>query len=131
VNSAAARSAHVCTAAEPAPISVTPRPAIVSEGEHSNQRRFGATQRAAFGLALAHHAATELIVCRMAHEEVASLEVSIGSGHGYGVAVTIDLDLTRSELLELAARLIDAAHDIDTHPSQQLIAAREAARGAT
>lgn len=124
-------SADVCTTAPTATTVHVPRPPIVSAGEHSNQRRFGATQRDAFGMHLVHHAATELVVCRLASEEVASLEVSIRNHRGHGAAVSIDLDLTRTELLELAARLIDAAHDINTYPSQQLMAVREAARGAT
>lgn len=98
-----------------------PRPAIVAQGtEHTWQRRFGDASTAG-GLRIQprtdqaeHPIAT---VMRDAKRDVAELELEIG----LYTCASITVRLTPAELRELAARLIDAAHDIEAHPARTLL----------
>lgn len=93
----------------------TPRPACAQSGKYARQRRYGPPD----GLGNGHpqpltHGETTFGVYRDAHKQVASMEVRIGS------VAFLDFDLTPEKLRELAARLLDAAHDIETNPAAKL-----------
>lgn len=102
-------SAAVCTTqAAPAshPTIHHPRPAIIATAEGcGNQRRFGAE------MPLRVSGGTAAEVLRFADDNVARLKLE------YGVAWCATAVATPVELRELAARLIDAAHDIETFPA--------------
>lgn len=95
----------------------TPRPAIVAAAPHGHQRRFGTTNHSAYGLesTVDKNTAT-LTVYRAATEDVAELELALG----LMTKAFIQARWTPGELREIAARLLDAAHDIETFPSSVL-----------
>ena len=99
----------------------TPRPPCVCKGRHANQRRFGPPSK----VSNEHpqpltHGETELRVYRYANKQVAVLGINVAS------TVSIDIQLTPTKLRELAARLLDAAHDIEANPAAMLMLARAA-----
>lgn len=97
----------------------TYRPACVSQGEYAYQRRFGNSE---FG----HHpdpviAATDpqkgrFTVFRDGETDLAEVRLAMGLHSN----AFIDLRMTPAELREAAARLLDAAHDIETNPADVL-----------
>ena len=100
----------------------TARPAQVSEGEYSNQRRFGPSSSASFGLKLAADGGQcSADVYRDSNEDVAELTLHIG----LMTSAEFTARLTPTELRELAARLLDAAHDIETLPAAVLARAKQ------
>lgn len=100
-----------------------PRPAIVpAKPEHAWQRRFGDASTAG-GYRIqprTDRAETPIvIVMRDAKKDVAELELKIG----IYTCASITVRLTPAELRDLAARLIDAAHDIEAFPAAALVEA--------
>ena len=103
----------------------TPRPPCVCTGRYANQRRFGPPGK----FSNEHpqpltHGETTLGVYRDAERQVAELEINVAS------IASIGIELTPTKLRELAARLLDAAHDIETNPATKLLA-KKAAKEAT
>ena len=97
----------------------TPRPPCVCKGQYANQRRFGPPGE----FSNAHpkpltHGETTLGVYRDAKRQVAELEINVAS------IAKIGIELTPTKLRELAARLLDAAHDIETNPAAKLMEAQ-------
>jgi hypothetical protein len=66
------------------------------------------------------HGETMLAVYRDAKRQVAELEINVAS------IARIDIELTPTKLRELAARLLDAAHDIEANPAAMLMLAQAA-----
>ena len=97
----------------------TPRPPCVCTGQYANQRRFGPPGK----VSNEHpqpltHGETTLGVYRDAKRQVAELEINVAS------IASIGIELTPTKLRELAARLLDAAHDIETNPAAKLMEAQ-------
>lgn len=103
----------------------TPRPAITSDSPGCEwQRRFGnAAETCGYELSPSTDESTRASIdlLRDAATNVTALRMNIGIWTNASMSVR----LTPAELRELAARLIDAAHDIETLPAAVL--AREAA----
>lgn len=98
----------------------SPRPAIVpTEAKYSQLRRYGVPADA-HGMHLQHDKEepwwSALVVFRDGRQDVAELTIEIG----LRTRASITARLTPDELRELAARLIDAAHDIETLPAAVL-----------
>jgi hypothetical protein len=94
----------------------TPRPPCVCTGQYANQRRFGPPSK----VSNEHpqtltHGETTLGVYRDAKRQVAELEINVAS------IASIGIELTPTKLRELAARLVDAAHDIEANPAAKLM----------
>ena len=86
-----------------------PRPAIVATTEGcGNQRRFGSDMPLRISLGV------DVEVLRIAYENVARLTLELGFDWRATAIVTT------TELRELAARLLDAAHDIEASPATTL-----------
>lgn len=103
----------------------TPRLAIVpTDAKYAQQRRYGAPT-GAYGIHLQHDKKepqrNTLVVFRDGHEDVAELTIEMG----LSTRACITVRLTPDELRDLAARLIDAAHDIETLPAATLARAQE------
>ena len=99
----------------------TPRPPCVCKGQYANQRRFGPPGK----VSNEHpqpltHGETTLGVYRDAKRQVAELEINVAS------IASIGIELTPTKLRELAARLLDAAHDIEANPAAMLMLAQAA-----
>lgn len=99
----------------------TPRPPCVCKGQYANQRRFGPPGE----ISNEHpqpltHSGTTLGVYRDAKRQVAELEINVAS------IASIGIELSPTKLRELAARLIDAAHDIEANPAAMLMLAQAA-----
>ena len=99
----------------------TPRPPCVCKGQYANQRRFGPPGE----VSNEHpqpltHGKTTLGVYRDAKRQVAELEINVAS------IARIGIELTPTKLRELAARLLDAAHDIEAAPAAMLMLAQAA-----
>ena len=99
----------------------TPRPPCVCKGQYADQRRFGPPSEISSG----HpqpltHGETTLGVYRDAKRQVAELEINVAS------IARIGIELTPTKLRELATRLVDAAHDIETNPAAMLMLAQAA-----
>ena len=99
----------------------TPRPPCVCTGQYANQRRFGPPGE----VSNEHpqpltHGETTLGVYRDAKRQVAELEINVAS------IASIGIELTPTKLRELAARLLDAAHDIEAAPAAMLMLAQAA-----
>ena len=97
----------------------TPRPPCVCKGQYANQRRFGPPGK----VSNEHpqpltHGETTLGVYRDAKRQVAELEIDVAS------IASIGIELTPTKLRELAARLVDAAHDIEANPAAKLMEAQ-------
>lgn len=99
----------------------TPRPAKTPEpGPHTWQRRYGPdgdsghAMRARHDERQAHFCSVE--VFRDAGEDVAEISLTLGNYAKAGMTVR----LTPAELRELAARALDAAHDIEANPAATL-----------
>ena len=105
--------------AAPGTFTHTPRPAHVSEGRYSNQRRFGTPRGKnlpADTIAATDCENGELSVYRNSKEDLAEVSLRIGlMSHA-----SITLRMTPAELHSAAAALLDAAHDIDTLPAAVL-----------
>jgi len=117
-------SAHACTPPAPGDFTHTPRPARTGSGNHAWQRRF-TTDDSSYN-SKCRHDASELHYCatavwRDAKQDVAELEITLG----LHTSASMTVRLTPAELRDLAARLLDAAHDIETLPAAVL--AQEAA----
>lgn len=99
----------------------TPRPPCVCKGQYADQRRFGPPSEISSGhpQPLAH-GETTLGVYRDAKRQVAALEINVAS------IARIGIELTPTKLRELAARLLDAAHDIEANPAAKLMEAQAA-----
>lgn len=98
----------------------TYRPAHVSEGKHSYQRRFGVPQHddchpSALSISVGRVSGA-FSVYRDGTEDVAEVRLAIGTH----TRASIDLRMTPAELREAAARLLDAAHDIEANPAAAL-----------
>ena len=103
----------------------TLRPPCVCKGQYANQRRFGPPGK----VSNEHpqpltHGETTLGVYRDAKRQVAELEINVAS------IASIDIELTPTKLRELAARLLDAAHDIEANPAAKLMDALAAEQAA-
>ena len=99
----------------------TPRPPCVCTGQYANQRRFGPPGK----FSNEHpqpltHGETTLVAYRDAKRQVAELEINVAS------IASIGIELTPTKLRELAARLLDAAHDIEANPAVMLMLAQAA-----
>lgn len=100
----------------------TPRPAIVAKtAGHTNQRRFGVADRArGYVISPTEQQAramnTELQVFRDAEFDMAEVTIDIG----LYTCASITVRLNPAELRDLATRLIDAAHDIESLPAAVL-----------
>lgn len=120
-------NAHACTQPAPGNFTHTPRPAITTDdARYRNQRRFGR------GSALRDHVLrpsephtrsldAELDVYRDGETDLAEVHINLG----LFASANITVRLTPAELREVAACLIDAAHDIEALPAAVL--AQEAA----
>lgn len=114
-------SAHVCT---PTSTHVY-RPALhPPTGQHSYQRRYGppgyeGSSHPSRLITTSDRDRAQFEVYRDATHDVAEVEITIGTF----TAASIILRMTAEELREAAARLLDAAHDIETLPSHALQAA--------
>lgn len=97
-----------------------PRPAIVpTDAESSWKRRFGDASRAGgtwIDASTDRAMAPMVRVMRSAADDAARLELEIG----IWTDAKITVRLTPAELRELAARLIDAAYDIEAFPAAVL-----------
>jgi hypothetical protein len=94
----------------------TPRPAIVpANPEYGDQRRYGS------GDCALSYKLYQLEVIRYGDSDLAEVIVKIG----YHTGATIRAELNADELRDLAARLIDAAHDIETFPAPVLARAEQ------
>lgn len=94
-------------------------PILPAEKEHAWQRSFGdASDVAGYTIDLITDDTQHpgITVMRDARKNVAELEVRIG----IWTCASITARLTPAELRELAARLLDAAHDIETLPAAVL-----------
>lgn len=109
------------TKAAPA-IAYTPRPAIVDpSGEYSNQRRFGPGLKPLDcqltpSNSTASDMCTRLTAYRDGEFDLAEVTISIG----IYCRAEITAQLNPAELRELAALLLDAAHDIEAFPAAAL-----------
>jgi hypothetical protein len=105
------------TQAAPAyPLTHAPRPAITAPS-HPIQRRFGAGQSDAYsGTRGVGQQAATASVYRDSECEHAELQVEVGIGNVTSVSVRLLLDARG--LIDLAKRLIDAAHDLEQHPGE-------------
>ena len=117
-------SAHACIAAAAGTYIHTPRPARTGNGNHAWQRRF-ITNDSSYNSKCGHDAG-ELHYCattvwRDAAQDVAELELTLGLYTNAQMTVR----LTPAELRDLAARLIDAANDIETLPAAVLTTAQQ------
>lgn len=103
----------------------TPRPAITTDTPGCEwQRRFGnAAETLGYELTPSTDKSTQVSIdlLRDAATDVTALRLNIG----HRTYASMSARLTPAELRELAARLIDAAHDIETLPAAVL--AQEAA----
>lgn len=96
----------------------TPRAPEVSDG-FPDQRWFrgpNKEQRVQITLQKKRPSSQSATVVRLASENKAELGIRFDTGITSG---SIDVALTATELRELAQRLLDAAHDIDTNPAPQ------------
>ncbi len=113
------------TTAQPGTFTYTPRPAITTDSAGCEwQRRFGnADEVLGYQLTAStdKHALAAIDLLRDAGTNVADLRMNIGCW----TSASMTVRLTSPELRELAARLLDAAHDIETLPAAAL--AEEAA----
>jgi hypothetical protein len=94
----------------------TPRAPEVSPN-YAEQRWFtgpNKEQRVEITLRKRRPANQSVTVVRFAYGNTADLGLRFDTGIANG---SIDLSLTASELRDLAQRLLDAAHDIDTNPA--------------
>ena len=100
---------HTTAATTAATTIHTPRPAIITASPDGTapQHHFGSAH-----ILLADQASIE--VMRRADRDTANVLLSVRDNH-YAV-----VRLTPAQLRELAARLIDAAHDIDTSATQPI-----------
>ncbi len=102
-----------------------PRPANTpTAAKYSQQRRYG-VPRSEYGIGLQHDKnepqRNTLVVFRDGHEDVAELTIEMG----LSTRACITVRLTPDELRDLATRLIDAAHDIETLPAATLARAQQ------
>lgn len=101
----------------------TPRPPHVSAAPHHLQRRFGPPHRDPnrFPESVIPKTGKEsharLSVFRSGGEDAAELEFAMG----LGTQIRLEVCMTPNELRELAARLLDAAHDIEANPAAKLM----------
>lgn len=121
-------SAHACTQPTLGEFTYAPRaPHTPEPGPHAWQRRYGPAN-SAYGMQAQHDAGQQCFcrveVFRDAKQDMAELNIRIG----INTCASITVRLTPAELREVAARLIDAAHDIETLPAATL--AREQEGGA-
>lgn len=99
-----------------------PRPAKTSGGEHSNQRYFGEQQSV---INKTDYRNARCTVVRFEDQDNADLDVDLRvSGAAYA---TVTINLTAAELQTLACALLDAAHDLRTHPAASFAASTGAA----
>jgi len=105
----------------------TYRPAHVSEGQYSYQRRFGEPKTgrpALFPLPQTNNPRchvdghAEVSVYRDAEYDEAEVTIKIGIATSAKVTAALGAD----KLRELARALLDAAHDIETNPARTLLA---------
>jgi hypothetical protein len=110
----------------PRPFQHVPRPPHVCEAPYHAQRRFGPVNEAGTTDAIKPKSKEktfcEVKVMRYAETDNARLSIEIG----LFTSACIDVRLRPNELRELAARLLDAAHDIEANPAAKLIAAMAA-----
>lgn len=105
-----------------------PRPADVpSEPQYANQRYFkgrAGQNRSLYasGVHIAELSSTTVDVYRHGPDDCAMLTIEVEQHHGK--AATTTANLKPAELRDLAQRLLDAAHDIETHPAPTLVAAQ-------
>ena len=104
----------------------TPRPAITTDTPDCEwQRRFGnAAEPLGYQLNTStdKKASATIDLLRDATTNVASLRLNLGLWTEASMAVR----LTPAEMRELAARLLDAAHDIEANPAAKLMKAQAA-----
>ena len=105
----------------------TYRPAHVSEGQYSYQRRFGEPRPGrpdSFPLSQTskprclHDGRAEVSVYRDAEYDEAEVTIKIGIITCAEVTAALNAD----KLRKLACALLDAAHDIETNPASTLLA---------
>jgi hypothetical protein len=114
--------------------SLAPRPAYVP-ADYSYQRRFGSDTYDAFqGTASIDKRSDEsgapmgsASVYRDGNRDQAELRVEIGGRS----SARITLNLTASGLRDLAARLLDAAHDLESAPAEVLMRASTSTESAS
>lgn len=97
----------------------TPRPAHTPDkAEHRYQRRYGTDSHGTHGLRLSaeRESRPEVTVYRDGTTDLAELQVDLG----LWCNARIQVQMTPVELRELAARLLDAAHDIESLPAAVL-----------
>ncbi|WP_428001819.1 hypothetical protein [Acidovorax sp.] len=110
-----------------APFVHVPRPPEVNK-DHPDQRYFGRNDYGGYGMPVQADPDSRIRAHRFASDSVAHLRMF--TGHRAGLSAEITAPLKPAELRELAQVLLDAAHDIETNSSAQLLAEIEAARGA-
>lgn len=105
----------------------TPRAAEVRPIQGSTTQRYFCDadgERDVILRSATHDRIAEFGVMRFADRDVADVEAEVRNGSGYA---SILARLGPIELRDLAQRLLDAAHDIETNPAADLVAAHEAA----
>ena len=103
----------------------TPRPPCVCAKPYAYQRRFGPpSKNSKENPELLRHSKTIFVVYRNAQREVAELGIEVDS------IASMNIELTPEKLRELAARLVDAAHDIEANPAAKLMEAQAAEQAA-
>ena len=109
-------------ASNPAPFIHRPQAAVVYES-HPDQRLFHNDDapwphsvEATWARSPRMLARTALNIWRSAKHDAARLEINVSSSHG---RATLAAYLIPSELRDLAQRLLDAAADIEAHPSTE------------
>lgn len=96
----------------------TLRPAHVSTGKYSNQRRYGTPSGTGMPrpIAACDSPNIEFSVYRDGEADFAEIELRIGTRS----CARFDVRMTPEVLREAAARLLDAAHDIEAFPAAVL-----------
>lgn len=87
-------------------------PEVPAEAAHRAQRYFTGSDTERW-------VADTVRVMRFAHDQSAQVEMRTRYGKSRAELIAY---LTADELREFAARLIDAAHDLDTHAAEELAA---------
>ena len=106
-----------------------PRPALVpQEPNHYWQRRFGAGDMPSDYIQPATECEAALLIAQFEVFRDGEYDLAeVRARLGIRTTAEVTIRLPPAELRDLAARLIDAAHDIEAHPSATLAPEREAA----
>lgn len=105
-----------CAPTHQGPWTHTPRRPREPQPGHEDQHWFDSARNYIVSTALTPYSDDGARVMRWATRDVANLRLNVETGT---MSAELSMDLTPAALRELAQRLLDAAHDIDTHPASQ------------